>query len=38
MPSAASRLRRRERMEMKEISTNAMRCSVDRSKMVFNRR
>jgi len=32
------RTRRRDRMEMKAISMKATRCSVVRSKMVFNRR
>src|SRR3954453_3375362 len=32
------RTRRRERIEMKAISMKATRCSVVRSKMVFNRR
>jgi hypothetical protein len=36
--SATRRLKRRERMEMNAIATNAMRCSFERSKMVFNRR
>jgi hypothetical protein len=36
--STTRRLRRRERMEMNAIATKAMRCSFERSKMVFNRR
>jgi len=36
--STTRRLRRRERIEMNAIATKAMRCSFERSKMVFNRR
>jgi len=36
--STMRRLRRRERMEMNAIATKALRCSFERSKMVFNRR
>jgi putative transposase len=36
--SVTRRLIRRERMEMNAIATKAMRCSLERSKMVFNRR
>ena len=36
--STTRRLRRRARMEMNAIATKAMRCSFERSKMVFNRR
>jgi hypothetical protein len=36
--SVTRRFRRRARIEMKAIATNAMRWSFERSKMVFNRR
>jgi inorganic phosphate transporter, PiT family len=36
--STTRRLRRRARIEMNAIATKAMRCSFERSKMVFNRR
>jgi hypothetical protein len=35
--SAARRFRRRNRMEINGISTKAMTCFFDRSKIVFNR-
>ena len=36
--SGTRRLRRRARIEMNAIATNAMRWSFERSKIVFNRR
>src|SRR3954454_10103385 len=36
--SGTRRLRRRARIEMNAIATKAMRCSFERSKIVFNRR
>jgi hypothetical protein len=43
LPTAATErlfvdVRRPARMEMNAIAMNAMRCSFERSKMVFNRR
>jgi hypothetical protein len=38
MSSVTRRFRRRDGMEMKAISMKAMRCSFDRTKMMFNRR